>query len=236
MLSTRSSATRSTTSSHDQRRSSRGRHQERNYHPVHSEAEPRGRHVNTNLPDVARSRSHRDSRPDSTRLSATPSVSRPGGLPRPTFNYSEPRSRRYSNISQPDSGRGARSDSGRSALLDYVHSPRPDHSPSPSLLSLRQVSTRQPLQPSSERQVPRVHTVDLVNSTRFISGRSSSPPNTYPGNPVLDDPFDLDESLVRCRSSNCQRAIEHPERGSQGSQGRWYFVCCGRKVGIFNEW
>lgn len=228
--SARSATTRSTTSSHDQRHSSRSRHQERNRHPVHLEA---GHHVNNSPPDAVRPHHRRDVAPhlDLSRFSATSRISRdrPDGPSRPVLNYSEPRIRHRSHISQSDSGRSARSDFGRSAQSDFGRSTRPNRSLSPSPRSLRQASTQQPLQPSSER-----HTANPTDSTRFIS--NCSPPPSETNDLVLGDVFDLDESLVRCRTLGCKRTINRPERGSRGSQGRWYFACCGRKVGIFNEW
>lgn len=249
---TRSAATGSTTSSHDRRHSTGGRHLERNRHPVRSETEPHGRHANNDLSDVAHPRHRHDVVPhlESSHLNVTPCTSRdhPDGTPRPVFSRSEPRIHHHPHISQSDSGRSAQSDSarsaqsdsrrsvrlgyGRSAQPEYGGSARPDRSLSPSPASLRPVSTRQPLKSLSKRQAPGVRAA----STELISNSPPSPPETYPNDPVLGDVFDLDESLVLRRSPDCDRTINFPPRNRQGSQGRWYFVCCGRKVGIFNEW
>ena len=57
-----------------------------------------------------------------------------------------------------------------------------------------------------------------------------------PGTLDLGDIYDLDASMVRRRTLGCNAVIHCPPFGEIGSQGRWYFVTCGKKVGIFNNW
>jgi len=52
----------------------------------------------------------------------------------------------------------------------------------------------------------------------------------------LGDVYDLDHSYVQLCDIDCVRAIHTPPRGQCGPKGRWYFVCVGREVGIFNNW
>jgi hypothetical protein len=48
----------------------------------------------------------------------------------------------------------------------------------------------------------------------------------------------LDASLIRVRFPDrpFERKIHHPPLRHVGSAGRWYIVCVGRQVGVFNEW
>ena len=79
-----------------------------------------------------------------------------------------------------------------------------------------------------------------------IMGRSRQLPSeptatsrpTHVASGALDpsDIYSLDASMVQLRNPNCNPVIHRPPRGEMGSQRRWYFVSCGRKVGVFNEW
>jgi len=52
----------------------------------------------------------------------------------------------------------------------------------------------------------------------------------------LGDIYELDDTYVQLRDSACVRAIHTPPRGQRGPSGRWYIVCVGKAVGIFNNW
>lgn len=52
----------------------------------------------------------------------------------------------------------------------------------------------------------------------------------------LGDVYDLEVSYVGLRDAGCVKAIHAPPRGQRGPKGRWYVVCIGREVGIFNNW
>ena len=77
-----------------------------------------------------------------------------------------------------------------------------------------------------------------------IISQSRSHPQAETREPVfmVSDQFDLgdiyvlDESYVQLRDSTCVREIHTPPRGERGPMGRWYIVCVGKAVGIFNNW
>jgi hypothetical protein len=214
--------TRSTTSSNDRRYSPRRRHPE-GHHRSRLEAEPRDHHINADIPDVyASNRSaHRPetaSRPNSNRLGATTRFSqdRQERPPRSNADYHDPH---RMHISRSEDGHDAQS----------------HYSPSRSLTPLLRASSLQAFQPPSDRRAYGAHVTDQRYDGKLPSSRPRSPPGAQPNN-VLGDIFDLDESLVKRRTPDCDTTIHRPPPGSQGSQNRWYFICCGRQVGIYNEW
>ena len=211
---------RSTVSSHDWRHSPRrGRSQGGRLN--RSETEPHGGHVHDNRTQRWHSR---DVAPpqDPNHPGATPHLSQDRAA-RSNPNYSEPRVARRSNYSEPRVARrlfASRSEYGRDGQLDGSPPPSPtplqrrsSHQPPQSLSSHQGLGARVPTQPHS-------------------AGVTASSPNDI----ILGNIFDLDEQLVRRRTPDCDPSIHRPARGIQGSQSRWYFVCCGRRVGIFNEW
>jgi len=52
----------------------------------------------------------------------------------------------------------------------------------------------------------------------------------------LRDIYELDDIYVQLRDSTCVRAIHTPPCGQRGPLGRWYIVCVGKTVGVFNNW
>ena len=108
-----------------------------------------------------------------------------------------------------------------------------DGSPPPSPTPLRRMSSYQPPQSLSSHQGLGARVSTQPHSAGVTA---SSPISPTSNDTILGDIFDLDERLVRRRTPDCDSTIHRPSRGIRGSQSRWYFVCCGRKVGIFNEW
>lgn len=104
--------------------------------------------------------------------------------------------------------------------------------------------------PPSPTPLPR--TLSHQPLTRPVRQRLNTPiisqPRSHPQaetrEPVLivSDPFDLgdiydlDNSYVQLRDPACVRAIHTPPRGQRGPSGRWYVVCVGKTVGVFNNW
>ena len=82
------------------------------------------------------------------------------------------------------------------------------------------------VQPVPDPQARAIHHTD--HQTPRSVGQPPLPPQA-------DDVYTLDECLVNCHTSS-KRLIHRPPIGKQGSQGRWYYVTRGTKVGIFNEW
>lgn len=125
--------------------------------------------------------------------------------------------------SEPRVSRFARSDSvyGRSARLESPPSPSPSH----------RASIHWSIRSAPDRPAPEI---------RFAGHSHQLPPepptHIASGDPDLGDIYHLDASMVRLRTPNCKPKIHLPPRGVQRSQNRWYFVTCGRKVGIFNDW
>ena len=65
---------------------------------------------------------------------------------------------------------------------------------------------------------------------------TTEPMHMVPNHLDLGDIYELDASYVQLRVQGCVRKINTPPRGHRGPKGRWYFVCIGKVVGIFNDW
>jgi hypothetical protein len=108
------------------------------------------------------------------------------------------------------------------APSDYPLSP----SPSPRIPQRWQI-----LRSASDHQEPGIDATGPGH--RLPSECAPSPQRCVADN---GDIYDLDVSLVKCEIPNHVPTIHCSPLGDGGSQGRWYYVSHGRKVGIFNEW
>lgn len=135
--------------------------------------------------------------------------------PRVGYHHSEPRASNHRAFdTRRDFGRGAQ-----------TSSPPPSPTPLPRALP------HQPL----PRPTRRCLTTSITGESR---NHPQIPDPVYLVSDQLDlgDVFDLDDTYVRLRDPNCLRQIYVPPRGKQGPKNRWYIVCVGREVGVFNDW
>lgn len=203
-----------------------------------SEAESHGGHVYDNPLNTyphdqpTQHQRHLDaaSPPNLNRPAPSPRL-RPDRVVRSNSDYSEPRIARRSNYSEPRAARRV-----YTSQSEHGHNTQSDGSPPPSPTPLRRGASQQPPQSLPNRQASGAHASGRTRGYRLTQNQPDHPPRPHSNDIDLGDIFDLDESLVQRRTPNCDSTIHRPTRGTQGSQGRWYFVCCGRKVGIFNEW
>ena len=116
---------------------------------------------------------------------------------------------------------------------------RSDHSPPPSPTPLPRTFPPQPPAPpvqalntstvTRSHSIPQTfHNIPQAQTRETVTGVSD--------HSDLGDVFDLDLSYVQLRDAGCVRAIHTPPRGQRGPKGRWYVVCVGREVGVFNDW
>ena len=107
-----------------------------------------------------------------------------------------------------------------------------DHSPPPSPMPLARTLPPQPPTPPAQG----LNAPTVTQSHSLPQSQTREPVIEVADHSDIGDVFDLDASYVQLRDAGCVKAIHTPPRGECGPKGRWYIVCVGREVGIFNDW
>jgi len=107
-----------------------------------------------------------------------------------------------------------------------------DHSPPPSPTPLAWTLPPQPPTPPAQG----LNAPTVTRSHSLPQPQTREPVIEVADHSDIGDVFDLDASYVQLRDAGCVKTIHTPPRGEHGPKGRWYIVCVGREVGIFNDW
>jgi len=116
---------------------------------------------------------------------------------------------------------------------DLGRGTRSNHSSPPSPTPLSRTFSHQPPNPSTGLHL---EAPIITQSCSYLQAETRKPVFEVTDDFDLGDIYDLDVAYVQLRDPGCVREIHTPPLGKRGPLGRWYFVCVGKTVGIFNNW